>query len=69
MTNSPFSQNREAADILSATNRYTAQHFKCQFLNKKKTKTPSLLFFNPIISELTICKAHLLGMFVRISFS
>lgn len=76
MTNSPFSQNREAADILSATNRYTAQHFKAEtkrhfrkIMNKKKTKTPSLLFFNPIISELTICKAHLLGMFVRISFS
>lgn len=35
MTKSPLSQNREAADILSATNRYTAQHFKAETKRQK----------------------------------
>lgn len=47
MTKSPFSQNREAADILSATNRYTAQHFKAEtkrhkwkiMVNEKRQKS------------------------------
>lgn len=47
MTKSPFSQNREAADILSATNRYTAQHIKAEtkrhkwkiMVNKKRQKS------------------------------
>lgn len=38
MTKSPFSQNREAADILSARNRYTAQHFKAE-TKRHKWKT------------------------------
>lgn len=38
MTNSLLSQNREAAEILSATNRYTAQHFKAE-TKRHKSKT------------------------------
>lgn len=77
MTKSPFSQNREAADILSARNRYTAQHFKAETkrhkwktrVNKKKRQKCFLknysirLFLNCTTEQ--VVNAHLPNIYQK----